>query len=203
MIPPKTSDEMCPNIQRQRARRTTTDRTQEKDQDLRRKRHGTRHTQEKDQNLRRKRHGDRHKTEQKAVEMTHAHINACETLMRVVLAEVPKETLVKQKYQKPKLQHAHQIGKVTRGRRIAAIGKQGSGELMMRRISTTNGKETHGNLHPNVPWSIRDGVPRGAMQTEVMTVDSKQRNFSASMFATIVGDRTLSRIKRSRSMDNL
>ena len=186
MIPPETSDEMCPSIQRQRARRTTTDRTREKDQ-----------------NLRGKRHGGRHKTKQKAVEVTHAHINAYETLMRIVLAEVPKETLVKQKYQKPKLQHAHQIGKVTKGRRVAAIGKQGRGELMMKRNSTTNGKETHGNLHPNVPSPIRDGVTRGAKRTEVLTVGSNQRNFSASMFATIVENRKLSRIRRSRSMDNL
>ena len=148
MIPLETSDEMCPSIQRQRARRTTTDRTQEKDQ-----------------NLRGKRHGGRHKTKQKAVEVTHAHINVYETLMRLVLAEVPKETLAKQNYQKPKLQHAHQIGKITKGRRDAAIGEQGSGKLMMRRDSTTNGKETHGTMHPNVPSSIRDGVPRGAMRT--------------------------------------
>ena len=101
---------MCPRIQRQRARRTTTDRTQEKDQ-----------------NLRGKRHDNRHKTEQKAVEVIHAHINAYETLMQLILAEVPKETLAKQNYQKPKLQHAHHIGKITKGRRDAAIGKQGSG----------------------------------------------------------------------------
>ena len=179
MIPLETSDEMCPSVQRQRARRTTTDRTQEKDQ-----------------NLRGKRHGGRHKTKQKAVEVTHAHINVYETLMQLVLAEVPKETLVKQKNQKTKLHHAYQIGKVPQGRRDAAIGKQGSGELMMKRNSTTNGKETYGIMHPNVHSSIRDGVPRGAMRTEVLTVGSKQRNFSASMFATIVGDHTLSRIKR-------
>ena len=101
------------------------------------------------------------------------------------------------------LQHAHQIGKVMKGRQVEAIGKQGSGKLMMKRNSTTNGKETYGNLHPNVPSSIRDGVPRGAMRTEVLTVVSKQRDVSASMFATIVGYRKLSRIERSRSMDNL
>ena len=79
MIPPETSDEMCPSIQRQRARRErTTDRTREKDQ-----------------NLRGESHGGRHKTKQKAVEVTHAHINGYETLVRIILAEVPKGTLVK------------------------------------------------------------------------------------------------------------
>ena len=78
MIPPETSDEMCPSIQRQRARRTTTDRTREKDQ-----------------NLRGESHGGRHKTKQKAVEVTHARNNGHETMVPMILAEVPKGTLVK------------------------------------------------------------------------------------------------------------
>ena len=77
-IPQETGDEMCPSIKRQRARRkTTTDRTGEKDQ-----------------NLRGESHGGRHKTKQKAVEVTHAHNNGHETLVPMILAEVPKGTLV-------------------------------------------------------------------------------------------------------------
>ena len=183
-IPQETKDETLrlscrPNIQRRHARRkTTTDRTGEKDQ-----------------NLRGESHGSRQKTEQKAVRVTHARNNGHERPIPMILAEVPKGTLVKHRW-KPKLLHAHQIGKVTKGRQDGAIGKQGSGEVMMERNDTTNGKETDGDLHPIGPSTFRGGVTRGAKRMRLLTVGSIRRKLTASMFATDAVSRKLARVRR-------
>ena len=65
----------------------------------------------------------------------------------MILAEVPRETLVENR-QKPKVLDAHQIGKMTESRQDEAIGKQSNGAVMVERYTTTNGRETDGDLQP-------------------------------------------------------
>ena len=168
-----------PSIQRRSARRrTTADGTGRKYQSI----HG-------------KSHGGRHKSKQKVVEVTHARNNGHETLVPTIIAEVPKGRFVNNLL-KTKLLHAHQIGKVTKGRQDGTIGKQTSGEVMMERNNKTNGNETDGDLNPIGPSIFRSGVRRRAKQIRLRTVGSIRKKITASMFATVAVNRKLSRVKQ-------
>ena len=119
----------------------------------------------------------------------------------MILAEVPRETLVENR-QKPKVLDAHQIGRMTESRQDEAIGKQSNGAVMVERYTTTNGRETDGDLQPIKLSRLRGERTQGAKPMRVMTVGSITKRPGASMFATDAVSRNLAKEKLCRSMDN-
>lgn len=112
----------------------------------------------------------------------------------MILAEVPRETLVENR-QKPKVLDAHQIGRMTESRQDEAIGKQSNGAVMVERYTTTNGRETDGDLQPIKLSTLRGERTQGAKPIRVMTVGSITKRPGASMFATDAKSRNLAKEK--------